>query len=629
MIAGSSGFPGLRIAILLAMLAATGCRTMALAPPVSGAATGAPHTRQDASADETRRSVSADTERALDRIFRDDTMAEQALDPIAALERGEVISPDAFRLLFTSELVRRQRDLNEGTLARLSGIDRAALGDDHRISFDVFRQNKLDQRALLAPGTQALLAVQPFSHFGGFHVEFPQLASAESSAPMVHVADFEARIALDRALPDVFDTAIARFREGMATGVVEPRVIVNDMITQIDAILAQPPAQSLFMAPTRRFPRHFGNRERKRLRLAFANAVTGSVYPAYSRLRAFLADEYLPSARQSTGLSSIQGGMALYRLLIRQHTSLDLDPVNVHQLGLSEVARIRLEMDRVRQQIGFAGDLRAFFDEVRTNPIYHPRNVDDLFQGYSAVGEKVSQLVPRYFRQLPRTPLVIEPYPRYRARFEAGGGYAQGMPDGSMPGVFFFNSYDLPGRSLAGVTTLYLHEGAPGHHFQISLAQENESLPDFQRFGGSTAYVEGWALYAETLGYEMGLYDDPVQHWGTLDDEMLRAMRLVVDTGLHAQEWSRDQAVDYMLTNSGLSRTDAEAEVDRYIASPAQALAYKIGGLTIQRLRRKAEAALGPRFDIRAFHEQVLGSGALPLPVLEAKIDRWIERGGA
>jgi uncharacterized protein (DUF885 family) len=203
------------------------------------------------------------------------------------------------------------------------------------------------------------------------------------------------------------------------------------------------------------------------------------------------------------------------------------------------------------------------------------------------------------------------------------------MPDGSMPGVFFFNSYDLPGRSLAGVTTLYLHEGAPGHHFQISLAQENESLPDFQRFGGSTAYVEGWALYAETLGYEMGLYDDPVQHWGTLDDEMLRAMRLVVDTGLHAQEWSRDQAVDYMLTNSGLSRTDAEAEVDRYIASPAQALAYKIGGLTIQRLRRKAEAALGPRFDIRAFHEQVLGSGALPLPVLEAKIDRWIERGGA
>jgi uncharacterized protein (DUF885 family) len=236
----------------------------------------------------------------------------------------------------------------------------------------------------------------------------------------------------------------------------------------------------------------------------------------------------------------------------------------------------------------------------------------------------VDALAPQYFLHLPRTPLQIQPYPAYRARFEAGGSYGQGSADGKQPGVFFYNTYDLKSRFLTGIATLYLHEGAPGHHFQISLAQENADLPDFQRFGGNTAYIEGWALYAETLGYEMGFYKDPMQHWGTLDDEMLRAMRLVVDTGIHTKGWSREQAVDYMLANSGMGRSDAQAEVDRYIANPGQALAYKIGALTIQRLRKEAERALGPRFDIRQFHDQVLGSGALPMPVLEAKVRGWI-----
>ena len=219
---------------------------------------------------------------------------------------------------------------------------------------------------------------------------------------------------------------------------------------------------------------------------------------------------------------------------------------------------------------------------------------------------------------------MIAPYPAYRGRYEAGASYDDGAPDGTRPGTFWFNTYDLPSRFLTGMTTLYLHEGVPGHHFQISLAQENAALPDFQRFGGNNAFVEGWALYAETLGYPMGLYRNPAQHWGTLDDEMLRAMRLVVDTGLHADRWSREQAVAYMLANSGMGRSDAEAEVDRYIADPAQALSYKIGALTIQRLRAEAEAALRARFDIRAFHGVVLGSGALPLPVLEAKVREWI-----
>ena len=247
-----------------------------------------------------------------------------------------------------------------------------------------------------------------------------------------------------------------------------------------------------------------------------------------------------------------------------------------------------------------------------------------ITQGYYDIGKQVDQKIGAYFSTLPKAPLEIRPYEEFREKFEAGGSYEQGTPDGKRPGRFYFNAYDLPSRTTPGMTTLYLHEGAPGHHFQISLAQENEALPSFMRFGGNTAYVEGWALYSETLGYEMGFYKDPYQRFGTLSDEMLRAMRLVVDTGLHAKGWVRDQAIDYMMANSDMGRTDATAEVERYIAIPSQALAYKTGAMTIQRLRAKAQDALGPKFDIRAFHEQVLGTGALPLAVLEKKIDAWI-----
>jgi uncharacterized protein (DUF885 family) len=570
-----------------------------------------------------RRTVSADMERTLDRVFLDDTRDAQTLDPLGELERGDAPDPARFRLLFTPQLAEQQRALNARTLKRLREIDRDALGEEHRISYDVFLAAQRDEAEMLSPDTQALVAVRPFNHFGGFHVEFPQLAAAES-APLDSPDDFEARIGLLRTLPEVLAHAEARFREGMASGVVESRLTVTNMIAQIDAILAQPVEQSQFMAPVRRLPPTMRPTERRRIAAEFRQATQQQVLPAYRAFRAFLQDQYLPAAREAPGLSAMRGGERLYRLVVRLHTTEDLDPLAVHKLGLSEIDRIHGEMEKVKLQLGFAGPLPAFFNEIRTNPRYHPRTTLDLQKGFARVGARVAALVPRYFLHLPRTALTIQPYPLYRDRFEAGGGYAPGAPDGSKPGVFFYNTFDLKSRYLTGITTLYLHEGEPGHHFQISLAQENESLPPFQRFGGNTAFVEGWALYAETLGYEMGLFADPMQHWGTLDDEMLRAMRLVVDTGIHVQGWSRQQAIDYMLANSGIGRSDAAAEVDRYIANPGQAVAYKIGGLTIQRLRRKAETELGPRFDIRAFHDQVLGSGALPLPVLEDKVNRWI-----
>jgi uncharacterized protein (DUF885 family) len=327
----------------------------------------------------------------------------------------------------------------------------------------------------------------------------------------------------------------------------------------------------------------------------------------------------------------LKGGDALYRYQVQSTTTLPLTPDQIHELGLKEVARITTEFEKVKQEVGFKGDLHAFFDYMRTSPKFQPKSRAQLTQDYYTLKKKVDAQVPRFFSQVPKTPLVIRPYPEYREKFEAGGSYDSGTPDGKRPGTFYFNAYDLPSRSTWEETTLFLHEGEPGHHFQISLAQEDTSLPSFMRFGGNTAYVEGWALYSETLGYPMGFYKDPYARFGTLNDEMLRAMRLVVDTGIHAKGWTRDQAIDYMLSHSGMGKTDATAEVERYIAIPSQAVAYKVGALKIQELRDRAKAALGPKFDIREFHAQILNSGALPLSILDQKIDRWIaaEKAGA
>ncbi|MEP7222843.1 MAG: DUF885 domain-containing protein [Novosphingobium sp.] len=560
----------------------------------------------------------------LRQLFDADARRKQQLDPLEAIYRGEKVEGQGFAQMFTDALDRRALASAKSGIAALGRINRARLTPSQQISYDVFAYQKRSEMALLQPDVRALMAVRPLTHFGGLQVEFPSLVGKGGALPYATEADYRSALELDRAFATVLDQAVLRFREGLASGVVESRLTVTNMIGQIDALLAEKVQDSPFTSPVRNFPQEVPASARPQL-VADFNAVTAdALYPAYRRLRAFLHDEYLPRARAQVGLSAMRGGTGLYRRLITQHTTLQLDPDEVHKLGLAEVARIQREMEGVKQELGFTGNLRAFFDAVRSDPRYHPKTHEELEQGFAAIARAVDVQVPKYFARVPKTRLLIQPYPDFREKYEAGGSYNQGSADAARPGVFFYNTYDLPSRFLTGMTTLYLHEGIPGHHFQISLAQEDTTLPDFQRFGGNTAFVEGWALYAETLGYPMGLYKDPMQHWGTLDDEMLRAMRLVVDTGLHAQGWSREQAIDYMLANSGMGRTDATAEVERYIAWPGQALAYKLGAMTIQRLRAKAEKQLGPKFDIRAFHEQVLGSGALPLPILEAKIDRWI-----
>jgi len=437
------------------------------------------------------------------------------------------------------------------------------------------------------------------------------------------IEDYENNLSRHQDYIDIGERAIARFREGMETGVLETKLTIDRVIKQFDTQLAIPIKESQFWGPVTMFPDSFSEQDKTRLTKEYMKA-TKEIYASTERLRNFLHDEYLPVARESIGLSQMKGGEKLYNHLIEKTTTLPLTADYLHDLGMQEVERIKADMVEIMEEVEFEGTLNEFFDYVRTDPQFKPQSREALTETYYRIGREVDKKIADYFSLLPKTELEIKPYDPSIEQFSAGGSYQSGTPDGSRPGTFYFNAYDLPSRLTTGNVTLYLHEGAPGHHFQISLAQENEELPAFMRFGGNNAYVEGWALYSETLGYEMGFFDDPWNRYGTLQDEQLRAMRLVVDTGIHAKGWSREQAIDFMLENSGMTRTEVVAEVERYIAIPSQALGYKVGALKIQELRQQAEDALGENFDIKAFHAQVLGTGALPLPILEQKIERWI-----
>lgn len=564
----------------------------------------------------------------LKRLFHDSDERDLKLDPIQAIFRGDLRYADRFGEYLTDARFALDKRNLESDLAAIKAIDRSKLTRVDQIAYDVFlNQVEVGLRGY-APELVAINKVLPINHFGGFQTFYPDFASGKGGAPFKSVADYENNLKRNRDYAALYDRIIARFREGMAKGVVHPKLVVRNMIAQFDNLLAQGVEGSTFFAPVTMFPETIPAADQARLKAAYAAQVRDVINPAHRKVRDFLLNEYLPKARDTVGLSAMPGGAALYAYRIEASTTLPLKAEEVHQLGLLEVARITREMEAQKAAVGFTGTLQQFFESLRTDPKFQPKYADEVRQGYEAIGRRVDARVREQFSLIPKTPLEIRPVPDFRAKTDAGGSYQQGTPDGSRPGVFYYNTYDLPTRYTWGMETLYLHEAVPGHHFQVSLAQENQALPAFIRFGGNTAYVEGWALYAETLWKQLGMESDPYQRMGGLNDEMLRAMRLVVDSGLHAKGWGRDQAIAYMLANSPMGRTDSTAEVERYIAIPGQALAYKIGQLTISRAKAKAESALGARFDPRAFHAAVLDTGALPMPVLEAKIDRWIAGGG-
>jgi uncharacterized protein (DUF885 family) len=560
------------------------------------------------------------------QLFKDSDEASLKRNPLNAIFRGDLRYADHLGDMITDEYFAAEKAAAEQDLAALHAIPRDQLNATDQLAYDVFDYSTKDTLRGLQPDLLSLTQVRPLNHFFGLHTFYPTFASGKGGAPFNTLADYENNLKRHKEFVTYLDRAIGRFKEGEQSGVVETKLTVNNMIEQLDNQLKLSPEDSPYYEPVKTFPEAVPAADRPRLTQEYRAAITDEIYPALTRLRDFLKNGYLGHARDGVGLMYMKGGDKLYRYQVQSTTTTDMTPEQIHQLGLSEVARITGEFEKVKKEVGFKGTLPQFFDYMRTSPKFQPKSREQLNQDFYNLKKKVDAQIPRFFSLVPKTPLVIRPYEPFREKFEAGGSYEPGTPDGKRPGTFYFNAYDLPSRSTWEETTLFLHEGEPGHHFQISLAQENAALPPFMRFGGNTAYAEGWALYSETLGYDMGFYKaDPYARFGTLNDEMLRAMRLVVDTGIHSKGWTRDQAITYMLSHSGLSKTDATAEVERYIAIPSQATAYKIGALTIQRLRKEAEAALGPKFDIREFHAQVLDTGALPMSVLEAKIHHWIE----
>ena len=597
-------------------LALAGCTTM-------DTDTGAAQT--SASAQDSMTVNAAQSEDAkLRALFAASDEASLVRNPLEALSRGDMRYADRLGDYITDAYYDAERKAAQRDLAALARIDRSQLDPVNVIAYDIFKRDTEESLRDLSPDILPLTRVRPINHFSGFQTFYPSFSSGDGGAPFDTVADYNNALKRHQDYVTYLDRSIGRFREGMKSGVVETKLTIRNVIEQLDTQLAQPVEESPFYGPVKQFPDTFTKAQKADFTARYKAVITDEIYPAYRRLNTFLKNDYLSVAREGVGLSYMKGGDRLYKQLIEDTTTLPLPPEEVHQLGLDEVARIKGEMEKVKAEVGFKGDLAAFFTYLREDPKFHPKSRASLTQNFYDIGKKVDARIGTLFSVLPKTPLEIRPYEEYREKFQAGGSYNSGTADGSRPGIFYFNAYDLPSRSIAGETTLYLHEGAPGHHFQISLAQENADLPSFMRYGGNTAYVEGWALYAETLGFPLGLYKDPYQRFGHYDDEMLRAMRLVVDTGLHSKQWTREQAIKYMLDNSSMGKTDATAEVERYIAIPSQALAYKIGALTILRLKAKAQSDLGDRFDIREFHDQVLNTGALPMGILENKIDAWI-----
>ena len=572
---------------------------------------------------ETETAAEATEHDKLVALFAESDARSLELNPLGRLFRGDDRNADRLGDFLTDSSFYANRLDTQLNLAKLALIDRSKLSDTDQLAYDVFKYNQESALRGQTDEIRALTEVRPVNHFTGFHTFYPNFASGDSAAQFKTLANYEDNLSRHDDYIEISERAIGKFREGMESGVVETKLTIGLVIKQLDTLLAIPIEESQYMKPVKNFPEDFSDADKARLTEAYA-AKTAELYAADAAMRDFLRDEYLAVARDSVGLSQMKGGDKLYAQMIENTTTLPLTADYLHDLGLSEVARIKQGLEEIKQEVGFTGTLGEFFDYVRTDEQFKPESREALTQSYYDIGKEVDAKIGEYFSLVPKTPLEIKPYDPSIEQFQAGGSYQSGAPDGSRPGTFYFNAYDLPSRLTTGNVTLYLHEGAPGHHFQISLARENEALPAFMRFGGNTAYVEGWALYSETLGYEMGFFDDPWNRYGTLQDEQLRAMRLVVDTGLHAKGWSREQAIDFMLANSGMTRTEVVAEVERYIAIPTQALAYKVGALKIQELREKAEEQLGENFDIREFHAEVLDTGSLPMPVLEAKIDRWI-----
>jgi uncharacterized protein (DUF885 family) len=548
------------------------------------------------------------------------------LNPVAATSIGDPRYDDRFEVQIAPEWRARALAVERDYLARLRQLDASQLAGQDLLTYQVFESGRLlEIEGLGFPGH-----LLPINQFYSTPNAFAQLGSGKGLQPFKTVADYEKFLRRLDGLVTWTDQAIVNMREGMQKGYTLPRVLTERILPQLAAHVVERPEDSVYWGPVANMPAGFAAADRERLTAAYRAAITGKVVPSYRRLHEFMRDEYLPRSRTTDGRDALPDGADWYAYLVKDYTTTALDAAQIHAIGLAEVARIHREMQAVMDRVGFKGTRQEFFEFMNTDPRFVWPTREALVAGYADIKNRVDPQLPKLFETLPKADYEVRAVEPFREKSAAGGSYQAASEDGSRPGIFYANTYDLKARPKWAMEALSLHEGNPGHHFQISIAREQRDLPRFRRFGGYTAYSEGWALYAESLGPDLGVYTDPYQYFGRLEGELFRAIRLVVDTGLHAKGWTREQVLEYIDENSATSEARRVAETERYMAIPGQALAYKIGQMKISELRARAERELGPKFDLRRFHTAVLVDGPLPLDVLEAKIDRWIatEKGG-
>jgi len=561
---------------------------------------------------------SADTStQALHALFDRDWEYQMEHDPVNASQLGDRRWNDKWPDV-TLPSLQAQFQHGNATLRELHAIDRRRLSAEDQLNYDVFEYN-----------TKDFVDSEPFKWYLVRTNTFSGIQTIEglvNSLRFETVKDYDDWVVRLHSFPAYMDGNISLMREGIKQHIVLPKVIGEKVLTQFSAIDWQDPTKSGFYKPFQEFPKMFSAADKDRLTAAAKQAITADVLPAFKRLRDFMEKEYVPASFDQVGAWQVPNGDATYTYLADSMTTTKFTPAQIHEIGLQEVQRIRTEMEKIKNQTGFKGSMQDFFKFLRSDPRFYYKSEDELLEYTRARAKTVDPLLVKLFRTFPRLPYGVEPVPKEIA-ISMPAGYAEfPAPDGSRPGYFYINTYKPETRPKYDLTSLILHEAIPGHTFQGGIAIEQKDIPKFRRYGGYSAYAEGWALYSESLGYELGLYNDPYVRFGALSNEVWRAVRLVVDTGMHYKHWTRQQAIDYFMANVATTEYNATTEVDRYISWPGQALAYKIGELKIKELRQRAEKELGPKFDVRAFHDAVLLPGPLPLTVLESQVNAWIKK---
>jgi len=565
--------------------------------------------------------IQAAQDQLAERIFYDFFEDWLRLHPLRATRIGDRRYNDRLENFLSPDYRARSLALTESYLAKAASIDPDALSGRTRLSHAIFvRRLQMDREALAFPDH-----LLPINQFYNLTSRLARLGKGGGGQPFNTVDDYLNWHQRMAQIPPLLDQAIVNMREGMAQGIVQPRAMMIKVLPQIAAHLPKDVTRSVFFRPIQQFPEHFSDTEKKRLTEAYRSTIESEILPSFQKLHDFIRDEYLPACLSTDGLGQLPTGRAWYDFKIRQRTGLPMSAETIHQIGLAEVSRIQKQIETIMAEIGFQGSREDFYDFLSTDPRFIFSSREELLAAYQQVRERCETLIPNMFEILPQAPYELRPVEVDREKSASAASYRCAAVNGTRPGICYINTDDLPSRPSWAVPALFLHEALPGHHLQLSIQQELTDLPRFRRFGRETAYTEGWALYSETLGKELGVYQDPYANIGVAVTELWRAIRLVVDTGLHARGWSRQQVIDYMLANAPVTESRAVAETERYMAIPAQALTYKIGQLKIRALRERAERILGDRFDVRKFHTEVLKDGAIPLSFLEQNIEQWIE----